>query len=183
MARESVTQGPEEMLVRYDPTTIALHWATAILVGTLWILGQTSDWWPAGPMRTFSWSMHVVLGIALAATLGTRIVWRIGPGRALPAANDGILRFVARGTHTGLYVLLLVVVGLGIADALVRGFVLFGALPLPQIGSREMRGPINHWHELAANAVLVVAGLHALAGLFHHYIRKDRLLRRMWRAS
>jgi cytochrome b561 len=176
-------QAPEEVLVRYDPTTVVLHWATALLVALLWILGQTSDWWPPGPARTFSWSMHVVLGLALAAILATRIVWRIGPGRALPAADDGILRLLARATHTGLYVLLLIVVGLGVADALVRGFVLFGALPLPQVGSRDMRRAINHWHELAANTVLIVAGLHAMAGLFHHYVRKDRLLERMWRAS
>jgi cytochrome b561 len=39
------------------------------------------------------------------------------------------------------------------------------------------------WHGLAANAVLIVALLHAAAGLFHQFIQKDRLLRRMWRAS
>ncbi|MFE1599361.1 cytochrome b [Methylobacterium sp. ID0610] len=175
--------GPEDALVRYDATTIALHWLTAVLVAALWILGQTSDWWPRGPLRSNLWSLHVLLGFALAVTLATRVIWRIGPGRALPSVHDGVLRLVARATHTGLYLLLLLVVGLGLADALVRGFVLFGVVPLPQLGDRALRGPINHWHELAANAVIAVAGLHAAAGLFHHSVRRDGVLRRMWRAS
>ena len=38
---------------------------------------------------------------------------------------------------------------------------------------------IHGWHELAANAILIVAGLHAAAALFHHYILRDATLRRM----
>ncbi|MGY2051198.1 cytochrome b [Methylobacterium sp. JK268] len=177
------TAAPEDVLVRYDTTTIVLHWLTALLVATLWGLGQTNDWWPRGPLRTGLWSTHVLLGLVLTATLLTRVVWRIGPGRALPSAHDGPLRFVERSTHTGLYLLLIAVAGLGIADALVRGFVLFGTIPLPQVGDRDWRRPIHHWHELAANTVVIVAGLHAAAGLFHHYARRDGVLRRMWRAT
>jgi cytochrome b561 len=173
-------QSSEDVLVRYDPTTIVLHWATACLVVALWGLGQTSDWWPRGAAQTTAWSIHVVLGLTLAGILATRIIWRIGSGRALPAADDGLLHVLARITHVGLYGLLIVVVALGIADALVRGFVLFGVLPFPQVGDSAMRGIVNHWHGLAANTVLILAGLHAAAALFHHYVRKDQLLRRMW---
>jgi cytochrome b561 len=38
---------------------------------------------------------------------------------------------------------------------------------------------IGGWHALAANAILVVAGVHAAAALFHHYILRDPTLRRM----
>ena len=37
---------------RYDATTIALHWLTAGLVVLLWIIGQTADWAPRGPLQT-----------------------------------------------------------------------------------------------------------------------------------
>jgi cytochrome b561 len=174
---------PEDVLLRYDTVTIVLHWATAVLVVVLWVLGQTSDWWPRGPIRSTSSSLHIVLGFALAAVLVTRVVWCIGPGRALPAANDGILRLLSRTTHLALYVLLLVTVGLGIANALVRGSTLFGVVSLPQIGDRELRHPITHWHGIAASTVMTVAAFHAAAGLLHHYVWKDRVLQRMWRAS
>ena len=38
---------------------------------------------------------------------------------------------------------------------------------------------IHGWHALAANAILIVAGLHAAAALFHHFILRDATLRRM----
>lgn len=36
----------------YDRTTIALHWITALSVVVLWIIGQTADWIPDGPVNT-----------------------------------------------------------------------------------------------------------------------------------
>ena len=173
---------PDKVPLHYDTTTIVLHWATVSLVVVLWILGQTSDWWPRGAIHDTSWSLHVTLGFVLAAVLLARIVWRIGPGRALPSPDGGMLRIVARCTHLVLYALLLIVVGLGIANAFVRGYTLFEVISLPQIGDRALRRPLTQWHGLAANAVLAVALLHAAAGLFHQYIRKDRLLWRMWHA-
>jgi cytochrome b561 len=34
-------------------------------------------------------------------------------------------------------------------------------------------------HELLANALLILAGLHACAALIHHYVFRDRTLVRM----
>jgi cytochrome b561 len=182
MSNTVLQTASEKMPLRYDTMTIVLHWSTVSLVVVLWILGQTSDWWPRGPLRDGSWSLHVTLGFVLAAVLLTRIIWRIGPGRALPSPDAGMLRIVARGTHLLLYGLLLAVVGLGITNAFVRGYTLFEAVSLPQIGDRALRRPLTEWHGLAANAILIVALLHAAAGLFHQYIRKDHLLWRMWHA-
>lgn len=164
---------------RYDRTTIALHWATAVLVAVLWIIGQSADWLPRGPVRLGYWSAHVVLGFALAAVLVGRLAWRAGAGRRLPAADRGLLHFVAKATHGGLYALLIAVVALGVANAFVRGFSLFGLANLPQIGDPELKRPLTQWHEWAANAVLALALVHAGAGLVHHYLWRDGLLRRM----
>lgn len=164
---------------RYDRMTIALHWTTAALVAALWILGQTADLFPRGPMRTGMWSVHVTLGLALAAVLVARLAWRVGPGKALPAADPGLLHLIAKGTHYLLYLLLALAVGLGIANAFVRGFSLFGLWSLPQIGDAALRRPINELHELAANAIMVVALIHAGAALVHHYLWRDGVLQRM----
>lgn len=163
----------------YDRVTIVLHWATATLVAVLWITGQTADYFPRGPWRLNVWSIHIVLGFVLALVLGARLAWRFGPGRALPAADPGALHAVAKATHYLLYVLLLVVVGLGVANAIVRGYDLFGIAKLPQLGDAEWRRPINDWHDLAANAVLALALFHAAAALAHHYLWRDGLLQRM----
>ena len=165
---------------RYDATTMALHWATALLVVTLWTLGQTADWAPDGSLlNTSLWSTHVVLGFTLAVVLIWRIAWRSSGGRALPAADQGALHVLAKATHYGLYLLLAVVVGLGLVNAFVRGYPIYGLFHLPQVGDRAWRRPITDWHGLAANIVLGLAGFHAAAALVHQYLWRDGLLGRM----
>ena len=165
--------------VTYDRTTISLHWITAALVVILWVIGQTADWFPHGWFNTGYWSIHVVLGFFLAAVIAWRIFWRSSGGRRLPAADAGTLNVLAKATHYGLYLLLLVVIVLGVTNAFVRGYNLFDLVSLPQIGDRAWRKPITHWHGLAANILLGLAALHAAAALFHHYVLRDRVLGRM----
>ena len=97
----------------YDRTTIALHWATASLTAVLWIIGQTADWIPKGPGQVSYWSIHVVLGFALAIVLVWRIIWRGFKGRRLPDADTGAVHVFAKATHYLLYGLLLVAVACG----------------------------------------------------------------------
>jgi len=163
----------------YDRTTIALHWLTAASVALLWIIGQTADWAPRGPLRTGYWSIHVVLGFALAIALVARILWRGLRGRRLPAADRGLLHFMAEAMHYALYGVLTVTIGLGVVNAFLRGYDLFDLVHLPQIGDPAMRRPITHWHGLAANVLIVLALLHATAALAHYYARRDGVLQRM----
>lgn len=173
----------EERPTRYDATTIALHWATAISVIALWIIGQTADMLPHKIADGLVWPVHVVWGFALVAIVAWRIVWRTAGGAGLPAAEPAFLHAIAKASHYLLYLLLAAVLLLGVVNAFVRGYDLFGLFSLPQIGDKAWRRPITHWHELAANALLIVALLHAAAALAHHYVFKDGVLRRMLPAA
>ena len=166
---------------RYNSTTIWLHWLTVALVGILSILGQVTGWLPRGPFRSGVWSTHVVLGLILAVVLATRILWRTGFGSALPPADTGVLHWLAKGTHYTLYLLLLAVVILGIANASYRGYDVYGVLTLPRFGNGDpaTKHNIDTLHEWAANLLVATAFLHAAAALGHQYIWRDRLLRRM----
>jgi cytochrome b561 len=130
-------------------------------------------------MRTGYWSIHVLLGFALAVVLLWRIVWRIVGGRRLAPADSGVLWFVAEATHYVLYGLLSAVVMLGIANAFVRSYNLFDIVSLPQLGDSNLRRPITHWHGFSANILLGFAFFHATAALMHSYIWKDAVLPRM----
>lgn len=168
-----------ETVTSYDRLTIALHWITATSVVVLWIIGQTADWIPDGPVNTTYWSIHVVVGFVLAAVLIWRIMWRGTGGRRLPAADSGAVHALAQATHYLLYGLLLTVVVLGIANAFVRGYNLFDLVSLPQVGDRELGHSITEWHGLAANILLALALFHAAAALVHHYLWRDGVLGRM----
>lgn len=167
--------------LRYDSTSIGLHWITALLAFVLWVLGDTIDWFPRGEPRIVARSLHISLGALLALILAWRIWWRLARGRRLPAAELGPLGALSSAMHFALYAIVVLTVTLGIANAWVRGDSIFGWFSLPSFapGNRELRGQIEELHSLGANVLLILAGAHALAGLWHHYVRKDGVLRRM----
>ncbi|MEO7369776.1 MAG: cytochrome b/b6 domain-containing protein, partial [Ilumatobacteraceae bacterium] len=106
---------------RYDRRTIVLHWLTAALVASLWLLGQTIDWFPKGESRIAARSTHICLGAGLAVVLAVRISWRLGDVSVhLGLAKAGWLDRIGALAHQLLYVLLVATVALGIANAWVR---------------------------------------------------------------
>jgi cytochrome b561 len=176
-----VMQPAKTQGLRHDSATIALHWTSAVLVVVLWTIGQTVDVFPNGPLRIDYHSVHIVLGVILGAVLLARLGWRLTRRETPPPIDHGVLLVIARVTHWLLYALLAIAVGLGIANVWVRGDVILNLFQVPTYDpdNRALRQLVGGWHALAANAVLIVAGLHAVAALFHHYILRDATLRRM----
>lgn len=169
------------VLSSYDRRTIALHWLTAALVIALWFLGQTIDWFPKGNPRAIARSTHIALGLGLAVVLVRRIWWRLGGGVYLPQEGGSLLDTIASWTHKILYLLLVGTALLGIANAWIRGDTLFTVVKIPALapGNTALRKLVEDWHSWAADILLIVAGLHATAGLLHHYVLRDGILRRM----
>ncbi|HEV2441284.1 MAG TPA: cytochrome b/b6 domain-containing protein [Steroidobacteraceae bacterium] len=167
--------------VSYDGVSIALHWLTAGLVVVLWTLGQTIDFFPKGAPKIDARSVHITLGATLGIVLIVRMIWRASAGRRLPLANSGWLGVTAKVVHYGLYLLVGVTVALGIFNAWQRGDVLFNVYTIPKLipGDLALKRTLEDLHGDFADVVLIVAGLHAAAALAHHYLLRDRVLRRM----
>ena len=177
MTQPAATQG-----LRHDRTTIVLHWTTAMLVVVLWTIGQTIDVFPNGPLRIDYRSVHIVCGVALGVVLVARLTWRLTRRESLPPIDHGVLLFIARATHWLLYALLVTAVGLGVAYLWVRGDSIFNLFAVPAydpVNQRALSHQVGGWHALAANTILIVAGLHAAAALVHHFVLRDATLRRM----
>ncbi|HWF98821.1 MAG TPA: cytochrome b/b6 domain-containing protein [Steroidobacteraceae bacterium] len=166
---------------RYDGFSILLHWLTAALVIILWTLGQTIDWFPKGAPKIDARSTHIALGATLGIVLMVRLLWRASGGRKLSPADPGWLGVIARRVHCGLYFLLAATVALGILNAWQRGDVLFNVYTIPRLvpGDLALKKTLEAVHADCADIVVIVAGLHAAAALAHHYLLRDRVLRRM----
>ncbi|MBX5453530.1 MAG: cytochrome b/b6 domain-containing protein [Acidobacteriia bacterium] len=170
--------------IRYDRVSIALHWFVAALVLGLWLLAQVWDFFPkhsAG--RVALQSLHVSFGLVLAATLVVRIVWRASLGRRLPPANSGLLGFAARAMHLGLYILLGVQVLLGLfsrwlSTEALSFFWLF-SIPSPVMPNKALADTLLEIHDTIGTTIVILAALHAAAGLLHHFIWRDGVLERM----
>jgi cytochrome b561 len=162
--------------LRYDASTITLHWITALLIVLMWLGGQTidllgKDW--AKDLR----SLHICMGLLLAVVLGVRVCWRLTKGRTLPNAT-GLMHTIARVTHYLLYLAAGGTVALGVITAWLRGDEVFALFSFPG-GLTTLGHTVRGYHSLAANAILILAGAHAAAALFHHYVLRDDILRRM----
>ena len=164
---------------QYDRTTVRIHWAVAILVTVLWLIGRLNGFLPKGPVRLDIWSIHVLMGFVLAVLVIARIAWRFTRGRRLPPADHGVRHMAAVVVQGGLYVLLVGVVGLGVANVFGHGFPMFGVWKFPRFWGKSTQNIINEYHDLTANIIAVVALFHAAAAMFHHYWIRDNVIMRM----
>ncbi|MCW8918332.1 MAG: cytochrome b [Gammaproteobacteria bacterium] len=164
---------------------IALHWLTAVTVFGLfalglWMTGLTyyDGWYQKGP------NLHRGSGVLLFIATGARLLWRLFDGRPreLPS-HQPWERIIAKWVHITLYLLLFAVMVSGylISTADGRALSVFGWFALPATlhgidGQEDLAGEL---HLLLATALITLALLHAGAALKHHFIDRDRTLRRM----
>jgi len=165
--------------MRYDLTTIRLHWLTASLVALLWLIGQAADLVQKGALQNAFWSMHVFLGFFLSLVLIGRFLWRASAGHTPPPVSYGMSQTLAKMSHYLLYSLLLLAVGLGLLNAFIRGHDIFGIVHLPRLAWPDWKPIVGDLHEWVANALIIVALIHAVIALVHHFVLRDDVLRHM----
>ncbi len=166
---------------RYDGRTMFFHWATAVLVVTQFVGAWTIDYFPRGPLRVDARSLHITFGTILAILLVARIVWRATGGRRLAPADGGALHLVAKGTHWGLYLLLLSMVSVGLFLAWTRGDSLYNLFSIPAFdpANKALSDQVQELHGTIGWVILGLAGLHASAALVHRFFWHDATLARM----
>ncbi|HYB64660.1 MAG TPA: cytochrome b [Steroidobacteraceae bacterium] len=173
-------------IVRYDRGAIGFHWIMAALVVIVGVLGLLHDSWPKGT-QSFWINIHALCGLALWALLLARFWWRRRhPPPPLPPEAGGLSRALARPVHLLLYALLFVIPVLGIVTFIWHGRVFdFGLFKVDfeVHKNRAIFGPTEDIHGYLAYTLFTVAGLHALAALWHQFVRRDGLLSRMWPAG
>jgi cytochrome b561 len=168
----------------YTTTAKSLHWLIVALLIGQYIFAWTMPHIGRNTPVTTLISLHFTFGIIILVVAILRLVWRAF--HAEPAPVDGVPPWQvqsARVIHWLLYLLLFVVPILGWINASYRGMpiVMFGA-ELPRlVGTRAPGwGWTGDVHTLLAYYVmLTLIGLHVLAGLYHYFIRRDRVLQRM----
>ncbi len=169
------------MFTTYDRRTIMFHWITVAFVLGLWTVGQCIDFFPKGTPRVTVRSLHILFGLILAGVLVARIRWRLRGGTTLPHADPGALGQLAVLMHKLLYLMLISIVVLGIAAVWIRGDNIFNLFTVPAFdpSNKALRHDVVELHGLFANILLGLAGAHAAAALWHHFLRKDGVLKRM----
>jgi len=176
--------GSETKVLRYHPAFVALHWISAALIlvalanGTFW-LKSTSN---SSPDKIAQLAAHMALGMAiLVLTIGRLVVRNITPLPERATARHVLLDRPAVATHYWLYAAIILMAVSGIVTAAMADLpaIVFGgsSARLPESFSNL---PPRIVHGLLAPAIVALVLLHILGTLYHHLIRKDQLLRRIW---
>jgi cytochrome b561 len=172
-----------KQVTRYHPLLVILHWLLAILILAALAIGYfllpgrpNSD-----PQKIAILRVHMAGGMLILALMLLRFIVRLCTAKPADASiGDARLDRLARLAHYGFYVLILLMVGTGYATGLLAGLpaIVFGGSgdPLP---AHFGVFPTFVAHSWLAIVLVVAIGLHVLAALYHQFVRKDGLLRRM----
>jgi len=155
-----------------------------VLVITQFVLASIADDLPLGMRKLALLARHKSVGITILVLALARLGWRwSNPTPELPPTLKPYEVVLARFTHAALYTLLLAMPLTGWIMSSARSFAVswFGLIQLPDLvsPSRPLYDAMLTTHEVLAWTLAVLAILHALAALKHHFVLKDDVLRRM----
>jgi cytochrome b561 len=167
---------------RYGAAAIAFHWLAAALIAFLGVLGVLLGSFPK-QNQPFWVNLHGTVGLLYVAVVLVRIGWRLShQPPELPPDIGEFSRRTSTPVHLLLYALMLVVPAVGMVAYVWHGrafdyglFRMDFAIPL----TPNLFKPAETMHGWLAYGLLGVAGLHALAALWHHFFRRDHILTRM----
>jgi cytochrome b561 len=161
-----------------------LHWGIVILIITQYVIAEAAEELPDGLEKLAMITRHKSIGLLVLTLALARIGWKIANrGLPQPVPMAPPQRIAAAAGHGLLYLLLLVLPlsGWAMSSAANYPVAFFGLFELPALvgPDHDLHEALEEVHETLFNGVVVVAVLHALAALFHHFWMKDDSLRRM----
>ncbi len=180
VTRTSIRSGEPE---RYGRGAVLFHWSMFLLVLIVGTLGLLHDSWPDAT-QGFWINIHALIGLAVWLLLIARALWRWRhPPPPLPPDIGDFTRRVSRLAHAALYALLFVIPIIGVVTFVWHGRIFDFGLFHVDFGVKKNRVIFHRTEDLhgyLAYALFGLVAIHAAAALWHHFVARDGVLRRMW---
>jgi cytochrome b561 len=168
------------MGIQFEPhprVVRTLHWLAVALVLVGYLSSEAME--EGGGLAG---GLHVLAGIGLLLLAIPRIGVHWWYRRHLSAAQPGLANRAAQAAQLALLAFLVLQPLLGVLAVWAEGEALVLPFSTWSIAS-PFAGEIGEWpeelHEGLGTAFYAVIGLHAAAALWHHFMRRDAVLRRM----
>lgn len=174
-------------MARYHPLLVLLHWLLALMILGGLIMGRNvlAETANDDPYKPISLAMHMTMGMAVLALMVIRLIVRLFTARP-PRADIGnaMLNKLGSLTHWLFYVVVIAMCASGLAIANMAGLpgIVFGESGEALPADFSIYPPRKAHGALSVLLWLLILG-HVGAGLWHQYVRKDSLFRRMWFGS
>jgi cytochrome b561 len=169
---------------RYHPLITLLHWVlTVLIIGSL-TLGffRIAPLANSDPQKIGLLRVHMIVGIVILALTIIRLFVRLSTSTPPAAsAGHGALDKLAKWAHTAFYVLVVLMGTSGIAISIMSGLglIVFGASDAA-LPASFMIYPPRIAHGIFALALTALIGLHVVAALYHQFVLRDGVFRRIW---
>jgi cytochrome b561 len=171
------------MTKKYHPVGKIIHWLTALFVIIAFVLGPEDVDELDNPSLDLGLQTHETLGLAVFSLTIFRIIWTLLSQRPLAIPMPASLRVISKVLQGSLYLLLIAVPLTAILGTWLEGDALsllnHATIPSPFSTSENLGETLLDLHPTLANTLLILAGIHAAAALFHHFILKDLVLATM----
>jgi cytochrome b561 len=168
----------------YGSVAKLLHWTIVVLIIAQFVLANSAEDLPNGLEKLKLLATHKSIGMTVLALALIRLGWRLA--NVVPPPPPGMPRWQVLAAHTShllLYVLIIAQPITGWIMSSARNFPVsyFGWFQWPDLVAPDdaLHERFEDIHHLLADALLVVALVHAAAALYHHFWVKDDVLRRM----
>jgi cytochrome b561 len=170
---------------RRHPTLVILfHWLTVavIVAGVAFVL--TREEIGARDLKRLLLEQHRSLGLLVLVLVGLRLLTRVWHRRQLVTHDlPWVLTLVSGAGHWGLYLLMVStpLLGWALTSAHGQDATVFGLVTLPPlvVEDTDLADTLADWHLLSAWSLLGLVGIHAVAALWHHFVRRDTVLHAM----
>jgi cytochrome b561 len=169
--------------IRWGAIAQFFHWLIVALIIVQVTLASLAEDAPLAKKLGLL-ARHKSFGITILGLVVLRLLWRwANPTPTLPSTLKPYERVLANITHASLYILLFALPLSGWMMSSARGFPVswFGFIQLPDLvpKNKALYDAFLATHESLVWVLYVIAALHVLAALKHHFMLKDNVLRRM----
>ncbi len=167
---------------RYGKTAMVFHWAVALLISAAlvlaWVLPRRN-----APGYDMWLELHKAVGMLVLVVVLPRLLWRLRNPVAPAASLTAVETRLSEVTHWALYAIMVIIPLTGYLFSSAEGqhldfFGLFTAAS-PMATDRTVSRPLEFIHKTGQYAIYGFVGLHVLAALYHHFVKRDAVLQRM----
>jgi cytochrome b561 len=168
---------------RYSGIIRSLHWLVLLAVVLAVLTIELQDIYAKGtPGRLFLRTTHYAAGFSVLILMTIRLFTRSVLSAPAPIHGAPWMQKSAQLTHLALYGLMIAMPLVGMALVLLAGkpIDLYGFVLVPPFAmNRDLSHTLKEIHETGATFVYILVGIHAAAALWHQFVLKDNIFKRI----
>lgn len=171
---------------RYGLVNKAFHWTMFVMILFLLLMEPLGNYFPRGSEEKFfiTW-LHISIGMTVFMLVILRLIWKfINPKPDYPGTMPQWQKWTSSAVHSILYtaIILQPIAGMVMVRARGRDVNFFNLFSVPGFAEPNQAVREIAWfihHDILGHALQLFVIFHILAALYHHFIVKDNVLKKM----